>query len=147
MGEKHQSFTELVVWQRARAFKNEIRALTKTFPTEEQFRFANQLIRSSRSIGAALAEGHGRYTYPDQLRFCIIARGSLTETLHHLTDALDEQLMTQERFDTFQIEYNQLLALLNGYIRYLRQKQHEDRTDISQQKNYPHNQENQNLEF
>lgn len=82
MNEKgHQSFTELEVWKKARIFKNEIKGITTTFPLEEKFRLSDQLIRSSRSITASIAEGHGRFTYKDQIHFCVIARGSLSETL------------------------------------------------------------------
>jgi len=28
-------------------------------------------------------------TYPDRIRFCVIARGSLVESLNHLIDAFD----------------------------------------------------------
>ncbi len=85
----HQSFTELEVWKKARVLKNEIFELAETFPTEEKFRLVNQMIRSSRSINSTISEGHGRYTYKDQLHFCVIARGSLSETYNHLIDALD----------------------------------------------------------
>ena len=62
----HKSFTELEVWKKSRDLKNEIKRLTESFPPEEKFRLADQVIRSSRSINAAIAEGHGRYTIKDQ---------------------------------------------------------------------------------
>lgn len=70
----HQSFTELEVWKKARVFKNEIKELANSFPSEERFRLSDQIIRSSRGITATIAEGHGRYTFKDQLHFCIMAR-------------------------------------------------------------------------
>jgi len=82
MNEKsHQGFAELEVWKKARILKNEIFELTKTFPSEEKYRMMGHLIRSSRAINGNIAEGHGRYTYKDQLHFCVQARGSLSETL------------------------------------------------------------------
>ncbi len=65
----YQSFTELEVWKKARDFKNRIKELTVIFPAEEKFRLTDQMIRSSRSINANIAEGHGRYTYKDQYTF------------------------------------------------------------------------------
>ena len=91
MNNMNFGFEELEVWKKPRQFKNEIRKLTKTFPLEEKFRLTDQLIRSSRSINAVILEGHGRFTYPDQIHFCVISRGSLTETVNHLIDALDEE--------------------------------------------------------
>ena len=40
--------------------------LVKKFPPEEKYRLTDQLLRSSRSITAQIAEGHGRFHY---LRF------------------------------------------------------------------------------
>jgi len=116
----YQDFTELEVWKQARNYKNEIYALVKQFPQEEKYRLTDQLIRASRSIGANIAEGHGRYTYKEQLRFCIQARGSLSETYNHILDSLDCRLITNEAFEVFYNDYKRLSKLLNGYIAYLR---------------------------
>lgn len=116
------SFTELETWKQARKIRNIISALVKGFPIEEKYRVTDQIIRSSRSIGDNIAEGHGRYHYQDNVRFCIIARGSLSETLNHIVTALDENIITEEMFKAFQIEYDQCLKLLNGYILFIKKK-------------------------
>lgn len=64
-----QSFEELEVWKAARALKLAVRELTNTFPPEEKYRLTDQLIRSSRSVGIQIAEGHGRQTNADEKRF------------------------------------------------------------------------------
>ncbi len=69
------SFTELETRKQSRKIRNLVSDLIKKFPGEEKFRLADQIIRSSRSIGNNLAEGHGRFHYQDNIRFCIIARG------------------------------------------------------------------------
>ncbi|RYY90906.1 MAG: four helix bundle protein [Chitinophagaceae bacterium] len=122
MGEKNQSFTELVVWQKARDFKNLVFKLASSFPPAEKFRLTDQIIRSSRSIGANIAEGHGRFTFKDQLHFCVQARGSLSETLNHLFDALDCSYITQVEFDEAKNLWSEVERLLNGYISYLRSR-------------------------
>lgn len=78
------SFTELEVWKQSRKIRMWVTDLTKRFPGEEKYRLADQIIRSSRSVGNNIAEGHGRFHYQDNIRFCIMARGSLSETLDHL---------------------------------------------------------------
>ncbi len=118
----HQSFTELEVWKKARIFKNEIFELTKSFPTEEKFRLVDQLIRSSRGINSVIAEGHGRFTYKDQLHFCVIARGSLSETYNHLIDALDCSYIPKNKLEYFKLKIDEIERLLNGYISFLRKK-------------------------
>ena len=116
------SFTDLETWKQARKIRNVISGLVKEFPVEEKYRLTDQIIRSSRSIGNNLAEGHGRFHYQDNIRFCIIARGSLSETLDHLIVALDEEIITSEILQTFQVEYDSCLRLINGYIQYLKTK-------------------------
>src|SRR5260370_14099977 len=75
-----KSYTELEVWKKMRVLKIKIEKIAETFPGDEKFKLTDQIIRSSRGVNSAIAEGHGRYTFPDQIHFCIIARGSLGET-------------------------------------------------------------------
>ncbi len=118
----HQSFTELKVWQKARMLKIEIQELTKTFPKDERYRLVDQLIRSARSINSNIAEGQGRFTYKDQLHFCIQARGSLSETHNHVIDSFDSKYISDEQFKYFKSKIDEVGRLLNGYIVFLRKK-------------------------
>jgi four helix bundle protein len=120
--QSYQSFTELEVWKKVRELKKEIELLTKNFPGEEKFRMSDQLIRSVRSINANIAEGHGRFTYKDQLHFCIQARGSLSETLNHLIDAFDCSYINKEQLAFFKLQIDNVGKLLNGYITHIRKK-------------------------
>ena len=115
----YQSFEDLEVWKKARELKKDIALIVKTFPAEEKFRLTDQLIRSSRSVNVQIAEGHGRRTWPERLRFCVIARGSLSETLNHLIDAYDDELISDDILQKFRIKINEVERLLNGYISYL----------------------------
>ncbi len=58
MNKKNFGFEELELWKKARDFKNDIRVLSKQFPSDEKFRLTDQVIRSSRSINALITEGH-----------------------------------------------------------------------------------------
>jgi len=120
------SFTELEVWKQSKKIRILISEITKSFPVEEKYRLADQIIRSSRSIGNNLPEGHGRFHYQDNIRFCIMARGSLSETLDHIFIAHEEKFVTDEILQTFQTEYESCLRLLNGYIQYLKKKKYDE---------------------
>ncbi len=121
-------FEELELWKQVRDFKNEIRVLTKSFPTDEKYKLIDQITRSSRSINALIVEGHGRFTYPDQIHFCIQARGSLTETINHLIDAFDENYISEQQLIAFKIKGKEIERLLNGYLKYLRTKRDEEKS-------------------
>lgn len=120
-------FEELEVWKKTRAFKIEIVELTKSFPSEEKFRLIDQILRSSRSINALISEGHGRFSYADQIHFCIQARGSLAETVNHLIDAFDEHYITEAQLLTFKEKAKEIERILNGYIFFLRKKRDESK--------------------
>ena len=117
-----KDFRDLEVWKESRSFRVEIRKIAKDFPKEEQFILTSQIIRSVSSITANIAEGFGRYHHQENIQFCRIAKGSLTETLDHLTVALDEKYITLEKFDELYKQYKACIRLINGYVNYL-QKQ------------------------
>lgn len=116
------SFTELEVWKQARHIRILVKELTNSFPTDERYRLGDQIIRCSRSIGNNLAEGHGRFHYQDNIRFCIIARGSLSETLDHLIVAYDDKIISKEKFQEMEQELDKCMRMLNGYIAHLKTK-------------------------
>ena len=120
-------FEQLELWKKVREFKNEVAKEARTWPAEEKFKLIDQVIRSSRSINALLAEGHGRFTFADQLHFCIQARGSLSETINHLIDAFDENYITEEKLNYFKTKGKEIERLLNGYIIYLRNQRDGDK--------------------
>jgi four helix bundle protein len=116
------SFTDLEVWKKARALRNNITDLVQSFPVDEKYRLIDQIIRSSRSIGNNIAEGHGRFHYADAAKFLINARGSAAETIDHLIIALDNKLMDEKEFDTFKQDCEECMKMINGYINYLRKQ-------------------------
>lgn len=118
-------FEDLELWKKIRLFKKNVCAVANLFPPSEKYRLTDQLKRSARSINANIAEGHGRFTYPDQLHFCVIARGSLSETINHLIDALDEGYITEEILLTTKSSGKEIEKFLNGYITFLRKKRDE----------------------
>ncbi|MDR3696040.1 four helix bundle protein [Mucilaginibacter sp.] len=120
------SFVDLEVWKQSRKIRIWISELTKQFPSEEKYRLTDQIIRSSRSIGNNIAEWHGRFHYQDNIRFCVMARGSLSETLDHLMIAHEEKMITEDILLSFQSDYESCLRLLNGYIQYLKSKKVDD---------------------
>ena len=62
---------------------NELYDLTEPFPKREQYGLTAQMRRAAVSIPATIAEGVGRRTTRDLLRFLTIARGSLYEVDTH----------------------------------------------------------------
>ena len=118
----YSSFEELNVWKKARKLRKDISGLTKEFPKEERYRLTDQIIRSSRSVSANIAEGHGRFHYQENIQFCRTARGSLLEVLDHLFVALDEKYIDEETFHSLRNDIKEIERMLNGYIAFLQKK-------------------------
>ncbi len=115
----YKGYKELESYKKGRELRTEISTMVKSFPSLEQYLLTKQIIRSSRSITANIAEGYGRYTFTDTRNFFIIARGSATETLEHLTTAFDEKYITTETFNNLSELSVAVIKLINGYINYL----------------------------
>jgi four helix bundle protein len=115
-------FENLEVWKKCRQLRIEISELLKRFPDDEKYRLIDQLKRSSRSTTANIAEGHGRFHYLDNIKFCRNARGSLNEVLDHLICACDEALINADQLKHLREKYNECFRLLNGYIAFLKKK-------------------------
>ena len=112
--------SELESWKSARELRKMISNLANQFPKDEKFRLKDQIIRSSRSVPANIAEGFGRYHYQENIQFCRMARGSLYETQEHLICALDEGFIDEKKFNKFNDHLLHCLKILNGYIAYLK---------------------------
>lgn len=125
MNSENFGFEELDLWRKVRILKVEICRLANQFPAGEKYKLTDQVKRSVRSINANIAEGHGRFTYPDQIHFCIMARGSLIETVNHFIDALDEGYIIEETLTHIKKRGKEIERMLNGYLTFLRKKRDE----------------------
>jgi len=114
-----QNFFELDAWKKAREFKRAVYRILPQFPEHERFELTSQLRRSVRSIPTNIAEGHGRMSFKDQNNFCVIARGSHSETLNHLIDAYDCSYISKEELLRLKERWDEAGKVLNGYMTFL----------------------------
>ena len=84
-----KDFKELKVWQKCYRLALAVYEVSRAFPREEIYGLTSQLRRSIVSIGANIAEGCGRRSDGELVRFLQIARGSASEVEHHLLVARD----------------------------------------------------------
>ena len=115
-----RTFEDLEVYQAAREFRKAMYAVARRLPDFEKFELATQIRRAAVSLTNNLAEAHGRYHYPDQLRFILYSRGSVEELIDDLNVCLDEQYVPTGQIEELKRNSCRVLSLINGYGRYLR---------------------------
>ncbi len=120
--EEAKGFENLEIYKRTCILGQNIFDLTKQFPSDERYRLSDQLIRSTRKCPANIAEGYGRFHYQENIQFCRIARGSLTESLDHLNVAFECKYIDQKTKNEHVTEINTIIKMLNGYVRYLTER-------------------------
>jgi len=73
------NFRELKIWQRSRKLANKVYAISKKLPPDELYGLTSQIRRAVVSIAANIAEGYGRNSDKELIRFLDIANGSAFE--------------------------------------------------------------------
>ncbi len=104
-----KTYTELFVWQKSMELVTAIYKQTQNFPKEEIYGLTSQIRRCAVSIPSNIAEGFGRKSQQDFIRFLKISMGSLFELQTQLRISknigfLDEIEFTELFEDTREIE-------------------------------------------
>ena len=128
--DKFRTFEDLEVYQVAREFRKKMYAVTRQLPDFEKFDLASQIRRAAVSLTNNIAEGHGRYHFADQVRFFLGARGSLQELIDDLNVCDDEKYLESENVAELKKEAWRVLGLINGYLRYLRDRKADERSIV-----------------
>lgn len=90
---------------------------TKAFPKEELFGLTSQLRRCSVSIPSNIAEGSGRESNKDFIRFLNISVGSLFELQTQLEIAKNIDYLTQDEFNKQYEDTRELERMLISFIK------------------------------
>lgn len=116
------NIVDLEAWKKFRAFRKAIFQISKTWLLDEKYRLTDQILRSSRSISANIAEEHGRYQHKQNIRFCRMARGSLMESQDHLICAFDCRYIDEPTYQDLMLQIQSIYRLVNGDISYLKKQ-------------------------
>jgi four helix bundle protein len=114
-----KDFRDLFVWQRSMEFVERIYRATEGFPPKERFGLTNQLRRAAVSIPSNIAEGQGRSTTNDFLRFLSISRGSLQEVQTQFELARRLGYIGDEAACELALLSDEVAKLINGLCRSL----------------------------
>lgn len=115
-----QNYQGLIVWQKAMALVKLVYQASRHWPADEKFGLVSQIRRAAVSIPSDIAEGDGRGSDADLIRFLFIAHGSLREVETQLLIAVDLEFSAPEETKALLEHCAEVGKLLNGLIRKLR---------------------------
>ena len=110
------NFRKLAVWHRGRDFARDVYVLCATVTIPRQRTVTSQLSRSALAIPATIAEGCGKSTRAETLRYLEIACGSVTESESHLLVAADLGILPEGKCAALVDEATQLRRMLRALI-------------------------------
>jgi four helix bundle protein len=93
-----KTYKDLIVWQKSMGIVSQIYQITKIFPKEERYGLILQIRRCAVSIPSNIAEGYGRKSTGDYLRFLQVANSSLYELQTQIEIALNLGYLPQDKF-------------------------------------------------
>jgi four helix bundle protein len=116
---KARHYQELIVWQKAMDLVILVYSATEHFPQRETFGLSNQMRRSAVSVPSNIAEGQGRRSKRDFLRFLMISNGSLQELETQVMIARRLNMLADDQQNRILDLSSEVGRLLNGLCRSL----------------------------
>lgn len=117
MGATITSYRDLLAWQRAFAVGLEVYRVSDSFPDREKFSLTQQMRRCAISVPSNIAEGYGRGSRVEYLRYLKISRGSLCELETQLLFAIELRYASESEMSDLLRSIEETKRILAGLIR------------------------------
>ena len=115
-------YRKLLVYQNAMTLLTDIYNLTKKFPNNGMHGLTNQIQRAAVSIPSNIAEGMGRFSIKDRIRFIEISNGSLMEVMCQLEIAHSLGYITSEDLHVQETKIATIAKMILGLKKNLEEK-------------------------
>ena len=117
-----KTYKDLLVWQKSMGLVTEIYKVSKSFPKEEVYGLTSQMRRCAVSIPSNMAEGYGRNSTSDYIRFLRIAAGALHELQTQMEISLNLCYFNKSTFDKLYESSREIERMLSSLTRKLSDK-------------------------
>jgi len=128
-----KGFFDILAWQKADDLAVDVYESTRSFPRHQLYSLTNQMQRAAVSVAANIekplrlsaslrAEGSGRRTIRDYVRFLYIAKGSLCELEYYIHLAKRLGYLTEEDYHRLDALQDETARVLTGFIRFKEQE-------------------------
>jgi four helix bundle protein len=109
------NFKNLKIWQKSRLLVKEVFITMKNFPVEEKYVLVSQILRSAYSIPSNIAEGSGRPSDKEFIRFLDIALSSAFELETQLILATDINYLSVDELKEIQTLLHQVQKMIYSF--------------------------------
>jgi four helix bundle protein len=115
-------FEDLEIWQEARKLAKEVHVISLETDLKSDFRFKDQMKSSSGSVMDNIAEGFERDGNLEFRQFLSIEKGSAGETRSQLYRTFDYGYISEDKFESMKVDYENLSGKIKNFITYLNKK-------------------------
>lgn len=114
-----KKFEEIQAWQKARELTNKIYKISSKNEFSNDFTLKGQIRKASISIMLNIAEGYARRSNREFRQYLNYAHGSCAEVQSALYIALDQKYITQENFDIYYSQTEEISKMITSFSKYL----------------------------
>ena len=119
---KVKTYKDLLIWQKAMSLVTRIYGESRSFPNDEAYGLTSQIRRCAVSIPCNIAEGYGRNSTNDYIRFLQIAAASLYELQTQLEISFNLGYLKKIQLDKLYEPTKEIERMLSSLIKKVKQK-------------------------
>lgn len=116
-------FRKLLVWQKSMELVTKMYSSRQKFSKEELFGLTSQIRRSAVSIPSNIAEGYGRDSNKEYLRFLNISIGSLFELQTQIEIAKNIMYLNEKDFNDLYENSREIERMLVSFIKKIKERE------------------------
>lgn len=113
-----KDFKQSMIWQKANLLEQEIAIIVKRFPLIESLK--DDIIKSSRCIGANIAEGQSQTYIRKEITHINTALSQVGKVQNNLITAHQNKYITEEELNTLDNKLIELKKMMFGYMKRLK---------------------------
>jgi len=119
---KIETYRDIGIWQKSVDLADKLYDITNTFPDNEKHGLVSQIQKAIISIATNTAEGWGRHSTREFIRYLYIAHGSTVELETLLIISKKRALVSEEKCNKLLKETTSISKMINGMIKSLKRR-------------------------
>lgn len=109
-----RAYSDLKLWQKAMQLAEDVCRAAELFPSHQRYVMGAQIQRAAISIPSNVAEGYGRLSDKELMRFLNIAAGSLCELQTQITLSHKLGFLSESNSQTLYDQSTEVMKMIHG---------------------------------